>query len=83
MQLPMPPLERVTSLIARKLSLYDRKRHECHLRSLAQKTASQFGALQPAGFVVGAIPPMPAKYVAPDPSERQNAKGQTQSTLGN
>ena len=30
---PVPSLDRVTTLIARKKSLYDRKMHECHLRT--------------------------------------------------
>lgn len=75
---PMPSLERVTSLIACKPSLYERKRHEYHLRSQAHKTAQKFRNVQPVGFEVGALPPKPSKFVAPDPSHRHVK----QSTLG-
>ena len=77
---PVPSLERVTTLIAQKKSLFDRKRHECHLRSRAARTAQRVSQLQPAGFTVGAIPPQPARvHKVPDPSQRQHGR---QATLG-
>jgi hypothetical protein len=48
---PWPGLERVTSLIARKPALKQRKQHEVALRALAEKTACRLGQpppLQPA-----------------------------------
>ena len=76
---PMPPLDRVTTLIARKKSLHDRKRHERHLRLQAARTATTFALLQPNGFELGAIPPEPPKYVPSDPSERQTGRQKTLS----
>ena len=71
---------RVTTLIAQKKSLFDRKRHECHLRSQAARTAQRFSHLQPAGFTVDAIPTQPARvHKVPDPSQRQQGR---QATLG-
>jgi len=78
---PMPSLDRITTLIARKKSLYDRKRHERHLRQQAARTAVQYEECQPAGFTVGAIPPEPPKFVAPDPSEWQTGKRARQETI--
>ena len=75
---PLPTLDRVTTLIAYKNSLYERKRHERHLRGIAAQTVHKLVALQPAGFVVGAIPPEPPKPKAIDPSERATRQG----TLG-
>ena len=74
---PVPSLDRVTTLIARKKSLYDRKMHECHLRARAAATAARFPMLQPSGFAVGAVPAPPPRYVAPDPSERQTGRQPT------
>ena len=75
---PLPTLARVTTLIACKNSLYERKRHERHLRGIAAQTAHKLVALQPTGFVVGAIPPEPPKPRAIDPSQRAARQG----TLG-
>ena len=79
---PLPPLERVTTLIARKASLFERKRHECFLRKCAEKTAQRFANEQPAGFEVGAVPAAPERYkAAPDPMERQTGKQRQQTSL--
>lgn len=71
---PVPSLERVTTNIARKKSLHDRKQHEKVLRALSATTAEKYAHLNPP-TVLGAPPvPPPAGHISPPASNTRHAR---------
>ena len=75
---PWPGIERVTSIIARKPALKQRKEHEAVLRGLAMQTAERLGRPPAPAHVgvtlrLGGLPPARVAIVAPQPAKPQAA----------
>lgn len=68
-------VERLTTEIATKPSLFQRKLHEWHLRRHARCTAARLQHLNPPASALASLPPKPVRQIAKTPSTPQVAGG--------